>query len=171
MLLHHAPVLQPQAAAKMHRVGVGIDTSRYGHYAAFLRDDLQQAAGELQFVESAAGYAQLRTRFEQIVSKLGPVHFIVRLDVAGQYADNLLHFLHALQGQLAHATFTISCGDPLRNKNYRAALFGNQKSDPVEARAAARYALSEQPTPVKMLSAELRTLRQVAWRILGPPCR
>src|SRR5208282_567145 len=78
--------------------GVGIDTSRYGHYAAFLRDDLQPAAGELQFVESAAGYAQLRSRLEQIVSKLGTVHFAVRLDVAGQYADNLLHFLHTLQG-------------------------------------------------------------------------
>src|SRR5271167_914886 len=157
MLLHHAPAPQPQADAKMHRVGVGIDTSRYGHYAAFLRDDLQQAAGELQFVESAAGYTQLRTHFEQIVSKLGSVHFLVRLDVAGQYADNLLHFLHTLQGRFANATFTISCGDSQRNKNYRAALFGAKKSDPVEARAAARFALCEQPTPVKMLSAELRT--------------
>jgi transposase len=165
MLLHHAPVSQPQADAKMHRIGVGIDTSRYGHYAAFLRDDLQPAAGELQFVESAAGYAQLRTRLEQIVSKLGTVHFAVRLDVAGQYADNLLHFLHSLQGQLANATFVISCGDPQRNKNYRAALFGSQKSDPVEARAAARYALSERPAPVKMLSAQQRTLRHVASRL------
>jgi transposase len=165
MLLHHAPVSQPQADAKLVRIGVGLDTSRYGHYAAFLRDDLQQAAGELQFVESAAGYAQLRTRFEQIVSKLGTVHFAVRLDVAGQYADNLLHFLHTLQGRLANATFTVSCGDPQRNKNYRAALFGSKKSDPVEARAAARYALSERPAPVKMLSAELRTLRQVASRL------
>jgi len=78
MLLQQAPVSQP-ADAKMHRIGVGIDTSRYGHYAAFLRDDLQPAAGELQFVESAAGYAQLRTRLEQIVSKLGTVHFAVRL--------------------------------------------------------------------------------------------
>jgi hypothetical protein len=108
----------------------------------------------LQFVESAAGYAQLRTHFEQIVSKLGTVHFAVRLDVAGQYADNLLHFLHTLQGRLANATFTISCGDTQRNKNYRAALFGSQKSDPVEARAAARYALSERPTPVKMLPVQ-----------------
>jgi transposase len=165
MLLQHASVPQPPADAKMHRVGVGIDTSRYGHYAAFLRDDLQQAAGELQFVESAVGYAQLRSRFEQIVSKLGTVHFVVRLDVAGQYADNLLHFLHALQEPNGNATFTISCGDPQRNKNYRAALFGAKKSDPVEARAAARFALSEQPTPVKMLSAELRTLRQVASRL------
>jgi transposase len=165
MLFQQAPVSQPQADAKTLRIGVGIDTSRYGHYAAFLRDDLQPAAGELQFVESAAGYAQLRTRLEQIVSKLGTVHFAVRLDVAGQYADNLLHFLHSLQGQLANATFTISCGDPQRNKNYRAALFGSQKSDPVEARAAARYALSERPAPVKMLSAELRTLRHVASRL------
>jgi transposase len=165
MLLHHAPAPQPQADATIVRIGVGIDTSRYGHYAAFLRDDLQPAAGELQFVESAAGYAQLRTRFEQIVSKLGTVHFLVRLDVAGQYADNLLHFLHTLQGRLANATFTISCGDTQRNKNYRAALFGSQKSDPVEARAAARYALNERPAPVKMLSAELRTLRQVASRL------
>ncbi len=165
MLLHHAPVSQPQADAKMHRIGVGIDTSRYGHYAAFLRDDLQPAAGALQFVESAAGYAQLRSRLEQIVSKLGSVHFVVRLDVAGQYADNLLHFLHTLQGQLANATFTVSCGDTQRNKNYRAALFGSKKSDPVEARAAARFAVNEKTTPVKMPSAELRTLRQVASRL------
>jgi hypothetical protein len=146
-MLHHAPASQPQADANMVRIGVGIDTSRYGHYAAFLRDDLQPAAGELQFIESAAGYAQLRTRSEQIVSKLGTVHFLVRLDVAGQYADNLLHFLHALQGQLANATFTISCGDPQRNKEYRAAIFGSKKSDPVEARAAARYALTKVPRP------------------------
>ena len=165
MLLHHAPVPQPQADAKIVRIGVGIDTSRYGHYAAFLRDDLQPAAGELQFVESAAGYAQLRTRLEQIVSKLGTAHFLVRLDVAGQYADNLLHFLHTLQGRLANATFTISCGDPQRNKNYRAALFGAKKSDPVEARAAARYAISERPAPVKVMPTELRTLRQVAGRL------
>ncbi len=105
------------------------------------------------------------SRFEQIVSKLGTVHFAVRLDVAGQYADNLLHFLHTLQGQLANAAFVISCGDPQRNKNYRAALFGSQKSDPVEARAAARYALNENPAPVKMLSAQQRTLRHVASRL------
>jgi transposase len=165
MFLHHTPAPHRQADANLVRVGVGIDTSRYGHYAAFLRDNLQPAAGELQFVEAAAGYAQLRARFEQIVAKFGTVHFLVRLDVAGQYADNLLHFLHTLQGRFANATITISCGDSQRNKNYRAALFGAKKSDPVEARAAARFALNEQPTPVKMLSAELRTLRQVASRL------
>ena len=108
-------------------VGVGIDTSRYGHYAAFLRHDLQPAAAELQFAESAAGYAQFRQRLEGIVQRHGAVAFVIRLDAAGQYADNLLHFLHGLTSAGADAsgsprfTVTISCGDPQRNKNYRAA--------------------------------------------------
>jgi transposase len=164
-MLHHAPASPPLADAKIVRIGVGIDTSRYGHYAAFLRDDLQPAAGELQFMEATDGYAQLRSRFEQIVAKLGSVHFMVRLDVASQYADNLLHFLHTLHARLANATFTISCGDPQRNKNYRAALFGSKKSDPIEAHAAAHYALRQKCMPVKILPAEVHTLRQVAGRL------
>jgi transposase len=60
---------------------------------------------------------------------------------------------------------TLSCGDPQRNKNYRAALFGSQKSDPVEARAAARFALAEQPAATPPLAFELRVLRQVAGRL------
>jgi transposase len=151
-----------QVDANATPIGVGIDTSRYGHYAAFLRHDLQQAAGELQFVESAAGYAQFRERLQQIAQRHGNVHFFVRLDAAGQYADNLLHFLHTLASSFR---ITLSCGDPQKNKSYRVALFGGKKSDPVEARAAARYALSERPAPTKVLSAELRSLRQVAGRL------
>jgi transposase len=151
------------------RIGVGIDTARYGHYAAFLQDDLQPAADELLFPESAAGYGLLRQRLQRIGEHHGPVHFVVRLDAAGQYADNLLHFLHGLatpaDGSAAAFTLTLSCGDPQRNKNYRAALFGAKKSDPVEARAAARFALTERPTQLKPLSAELRNLRQVAGRL------
>jgi transposase len=149
-------------------VGVGIDTSRYGHYACFLREDLQAAAADLAFAESAAGYQQLRQRLEQIVQRHGVVHFLVRLDAAGQYADNLLHFLHGLATGGADAprlVLSISCGDPQRNKNYRAALYGNKKSDAIEARACARYALSERPATVQPLSRELRTLRQVAGRL------
>ena len=68
MLPQPATVPQP-AAADIRPIGVGIDTSRYGHYAAFLRHDLQPAADELQFVESAAGYAQFRaTLASSIVS-------------------------------------------------------------------------------------------------------
>jgi transposase len=158
----------PSARQSIPRIGVGIDTSRYGHYACFLGDDLQPAGAELSFAESAAGYQQLRQRLAQIVQRHGPVQFVIRLDAAGQYADNLLHFLHGLATPGADATrlaVSISCGDPQRNKNYRAALYGSKKSDPYEARACARYALSERPLSVQPMSAELRTLRQVAGRL------
>ena len=165
-----SPIAPPRADIAPVRIGVGIDTSRYGHYAAFLREDLQPAAAELQFVESAVGYAQLRSRLEQLAQRHSVVSFVIRLDAAGQYADNLLHFLHHLSTSpqasvLSPCTFTISCGDPQRNKNYRAALFGSQKSDPVEARAAARFALTERPAAAPVLSPQLRTLRQVATRL------
>jgi transposase len=164
---------QPAPAPQSPRhYGVGIDTSRYGHYAAFLRDDLQPAAAELPFPESATGYALLRQRLEGIAHRHGVNHFVVRLDAAGQYADNLLHFLHGLgkaatntPGASVPFTLTLSCGDPQRNKNYRAALFGSKKSDPVEARAAARFALTEKPRPDTPRSRELRLLRQVAGRL------
>lgn len=166
---------QPPTALQPGRIGVGIDTARYGHYACFLHDDLQPAAAELAFAESGAGYAQLRQRLLDLAQRYEPVHFVVRLDAAGQYADNLRHFLHGLAQASdaaltrgANATplaITISCGDPQRNKNYRAALFGSQKSDPVEARAAARFALAERPTRDTPLSLPLRTLRQVAGRL------
>ena len=169
--LSETPMVPSAASASQtfRRVGVGIDTSRYGHYACFLSDDLQEAAAELSFAESAAGYAQLRQRLEHVALRHGPVLFVVRLDAAGQYADNLLHFLHGLATtpapEGAPLALSISCGDPQRNKNYRAALYGNKKSDPIEARACARYALSERPASVKPMSLELRTLRQVAGRL------
>jgi transposase len=162
----------PRAGEQPCCVGVGIDTSRYGHYAAFLRDDLQPAAAELSFAESAAGYRQLRQRLDAIALRHTHVRFVIRLDAAGQYADNLLHFLHGLATPVADTpgspsplAVSISCGDPQRNKNYRAALFGAKKSDPLEARAAARYAVSEQPAPVRPLSLQQRLLRQVAGRL------
>src|SRR5262249_27013093 len=132
------------------RGGVGIDTSRYGHYAAFLTDDLQPAAAELLFAESADGYARFRQHLERIRQRHGLVAFVVRLEAAGQYAENLLHFLHGLAAPGADQTpapfaLSLSCGDPQRHKDYRAALFGSKKSDPLEARAAARFALTERP--------------------------
>ena len=105
MLPQHAPA--PQSP---RRIGVGIDTSRYGHYAAFLRDDLQPAADELAFAESAAGYALLHQRLQGIVARYGPLAFAVRLDVAGPYADNLLHFLHQLA--TPHAD-SVRCSGPV----------------------------------------------------------
>ena len=150
------------------RIGVGIDTSRYGHYAAFLRDDLAPAADELSFVESADGYDKFRQRLLLLAARHPAASFSIRVDVAGLYADNLLNFLHHLadpSGPLAGRDVTISCGDPKRNKDYRAALFGARKSDAVEARAAARFAVSERPAGTPALSAALRSLRQTAMRL------
>jgi transposase len=65
----------------------------------------------------------------------------------------------------AGAAFVLSCGDPQRNKNYRAALFGGKKSDPVEARAAAHFAVSQRPIPTPPGSPPQRALRQVAARL------
>lgn len=144
-------------------IGVGIDTSRYGHYAAFLDERLQTAAGDLEVIESAAGYAKLRQRFVDLVARHGRVHFHVRLDAAGLYADNLVAWLGGLRSD--DATFTISCGDTQRNKNYRVAVYGHQKSDPIEARACARYALTERPKPGALVPTDLLPLRQVAGRL------
>jgi transposase len=164
MLPHQDLAPQPTDRPPV-RIGVGIDTSRYGHYAAFLRDDLQPAADELSFAESGDGYALLRERLQRIARLHPALSFVVRVDAAGQYADNLLHFLQGLGGAIPNAHLTLSCGDPQRNKNYRAALFGSKKSDPVEARAAAHFAVSQRPAPTPLPSASLRTLRQVAARL------
>jgi transposase len=142
-------------------IGVGFDTSRYGHYAAFLRADLQPAAADLLVVESDLGYQQLRQRLDTIAAKhAGNVHFHMRIDVAGCYADNLLGFLQALP-----YSKTISCGDPERNKNYRVAIFGSKKSDPVEAHACARFAITERPKATATLTPAMRTLMQIASRL------
>jgi transposase len=166
------PHATPNPNHQPSRIAVGIDTSRYGHYAAFLRHDLQPAADELPFAESANGYTLFRQRLEHIAGRHHAVTFDIRLDAAGQYADNLLHFLQQLGQQapsntcaISNANIIISCGDPQRNKNYRAALFGSKKSDPIEARAAARFALSERPKAMPLPATELRTLRQVAGRL------
>src|SRR5687768_4609432 len=116
---------QSAAAASATPIGVGIDTSRYGHYAAFLSADLQTAAADLEVIESAAGYARLRQRLVDLVARHGRVHFHVRLDAAGLYADNLLAWLGAVV--IAGATFTVSCGDTQRNKNYRVAVYRSEE--------------------------------------------
>jgi transposase len=154
---------QRPADAPVTDLGVGVDTSRYGHYAAFLGPDLQTAAPDLEVLESAAGYDKLRQRLADLVARHGRVHFHVRLDAAGLYADNLLAWLGALD--LDGAAFTVSCGDTQRNKNYRVAVYGHQKSDPIEARAGARYALTERPRPDAAVAVELLPVRQVAGRL------
>ncbi len=42
--------------ASLDRIGVGIDTARYGHRVAFLRPDRKPAAKSITVTENRAGY-------------------------------------------------------------------------------------------------------------------
>jgi hypothetical protein len=97
MASRHPPGATPLGQAM--RIGVGIDTSRYGHYAAFLRDDLQPADEELKFAESADGYAKFAERIERIRRKWTPM-----LDVSQDGTNKLQPRAEGLHGQ------TLDCG-------------------------------------------------------------
>ena len=77
-------------------VGVGFDTARYGHHVTFLREDLQPAAKPLEVLETRSGYQALEQRLAQLAHQYPGVHFRISVDAAGQYAANLLAFLHQL---------------------------------------------------------------------------
>jgi transposase len=138
-------------------IGVGFDTARYGHHVTFLRPDLQPAAKAFPFVESAAGYAQLRQALEQIQNKYGSVHFHMRIDAAGQYAVNLERFLRALPCEK-----TLSVGQPKQNRDYCRAHFPKRKADPVESLACARFAPVEHPAPTPETPSAFAHLREIA---------
>jgi transposase len=135
--------------------GVGFDTSRYGHHVTFLRHDLQLACPPFEFLESRQGYDQLLEQFRCLARGSPSAHFLIRLDVAGQYAANLETFLRALSYPK-----TISVGEPARNADYRRAIFPKRKSDPAESLCAARFALLEKPaaSPDTSATSELREL-------------
>ncbi len=79
MLPQHAPA--PQSP---RRIGVGIDTSRYGHYAVFLtrRPPARRRRTLLPRVRRRLRPLPPTPR-KRIVQRYGAVHFVVRLDVAG----------------------------------------------------------------------------------------
>jgi transposase len=141
-------------------IGVGIDTSRYGHHVTFLRDDLQPATKPIEILESREGYGKLLQVLHNLQQRFPSVCFHIRVDVAGQYATNLQSFLNTLPFEK-----TISIGDPIRNKNYRVVHYPKAKSDPVESASVARFAVLEQPKPADEVPAEMRALRDVASRL------
>ena len=141
-------------------LAVGFDTARYGHHATFLRHDRQSAAEPLDFLESRSGYEQLRKRLAKLEQQHDRVHFHMRVDAAGQYATNLLEFLHGLPYEK-----TISVGEPLRNKRYREVHFPKRKADATESHACARFAMVEQPDATDHDSPELLALQEVASRL------
>ena len=56
--------------ASLDRIGVGIDTARYGHRVSFLRPDRQPAAKPLTVLENRAGYQALQDRLNNCTSNI-----------------------------------------------------------------------------------------------------
>lgn len=141
-------------------IGVGFDTARYGHHVTFLNEERDHAAKPFNFDESCTGYQQLEKELRLLADKHPNVHFHIRVDAAGQYANNLLAFLHRLSWDK-----TISVGEPTRNKRYREVHFPKRKADPTESHSCARYAIVERPEPSVGLTPEIRVLQDVASRL------
>lgn len=144
----------------LDRIGVGIDTARYGHRVCFLRPDRQPAARSITVMENHEGYQSLRQRLDELHQKHPHAHFHVRVDAAGQYAANLEHFLRGLS-----LPITLSIGEPKRNKDYQKAHFPKRTSDDTESQAMARFAIVEQPAASPTPSAALVLLQEVASRL------
>lgn len=149
-------------SSSLDRIGVGIDTARYGHRVSFLRPDLQPAAKPLTVTEDHAGYRALQQHLELLHTQHPQAHFHIRVDAAGQYALNLEHFLRSLP-----LPISLSIGEPKRNKDYRMAHFPKRTNDDTESQAMARFALVEQPKATPSIAPELILLREVAGRLQG----
>jgi transposase len=148
------------ANTALDRIGVGIDTARYGHRVSFLRPDRQPAAKPLTVLECQAGYQALQQRLEQLHRQHPLAHFHVRIDAAGQYAANLEAFLRGLDLPL-----TLSIGEPKRNKDYQKAHFPKRTTDDTESQAMARFAVVEQPDATPAVPAQLALLREISARL------
>jgi transposase len=144
----------------LDRIGVGIDTARYGHRVSFLRPDRLPAAKPITVLENRTGYRGLQERLEQLQRQHPQAHFHVRIDAAGQYAANLEHFLRGLD-----LPMTLSIGEPKRNKDYQKAHFPKRTTDDTESQAMARFAVVEQPSATAATSPAMVVLREVAGRL------
>jgi transposase len=146
--------------ASLDRIGVGIDTARYGHRVSFLRPDRKPAAKPLTVMEDRAGYQSLQDRLNQLHEQHPGARFHVRIDAAGQYAVNLELFLRGLE-----LPMTISVGEPKRNKDYQKAHFPRRTTDDTESQAMARVAVVERPDATPAPSMPMVVLREVAARL------
>ena len=135
-------------------IGVGIDTARYAHHVSFLDEQKRTAAQPFHFTETAQGYQKLQQTFEKLKRKHPYLHLHIRIDAAGQYAENLLQWLHQLDFET-----TISVGQPARNKAYRKVHFDKRKADPTESLACARFAVVEKPPATLHNPPEFQQLR------------
>lgn len=133
---------------------VGIDTARYGHHVSFMVEEKRSAAKPFHFNEDAAGYQRLRKALDALVKKHPHVLLHIHMDAAGQYAENLLQWLHRQD-----LPAIISVGQPARNKAYRKVHYDKRKADPVESQACARFGVVERPRPTPPQAPAFAILR------------
>jgi transposase len=148
------------STSSLERIGVGIDTARYGHRVNFLRPDRRPAAKALTVTEDRAGYDSLLERLKTLHAQHPQARFFIRIDAAGQYATNLEHFLRGLD-----LPMTISIGEPKRNKDYRKAHFPKRTTDDTESHAMARFAVVEQPEATPPACPRMLLLREITGRL------
>ena len=141
-------------------IGVGLDTARYGHHVTFLNVERELAAPPFDFLESRSGYRRLEKAFRQLANKHPHVHFQIHVDAAGQYATNLIAFLHQLPWPK-----TISVGEPTRNKRYRQVHFPKRKADATDSHSCSRFAVVERPKATPPLPEEILILQEVVSRL------
>jgi transposase len=147
-------------ATMAQRIGIGIDTARYGHRVAFLDETKNPAGPSLTVMESRDGYEQLQRRLEQLHSKHPNASLHVHIDAAGKYATNLETFLHQVDLPL-----DVSVGQPKKNKDYQQVHFPKRKSDDTESQAMARFAVVECPNETFVVSPDFLMLREVVSRL------
>ncbi|MEO8271090.1 MAG: transposase [Aureliella sp.] len=135
-------------------LGIGIDTARYGHHASFMDEQKRTASKGFHFSENADGYEKLRKTIEQLIAKHPQALLHIHVDAAGQYAENLIQWLHQQSW-----TVVISVGQPARNKAYRKAHYDKRKADPIESLACARFAVVERPPAMHRPAVEFSALR------------
>jgi len=150
----------PNMTHSVERIGVGVDTARYGHRVWFLNDDRQPAAPAITVSECREGYELLASSLQQLHQKHPQATLHVRVDAAGQYAVNLESFLRSLA-----LPISLSVGQPKQNKDYRQVHFPKRKSDDTESHAMARYAVVEWPRASAETSPATLNLREVASRL------
>ena len=142
------------------RIGIGIDTARYGHRVAFLDENKNPAAPSLTVMESRSGYEQLQNQLEKLHDEHPQASLHVHIDAAGKYATNLETFLHQVDLPL-----DVSVGQPKKNKDYQQVHFPKRKSDDTDSQAMARFAVVEGPAKTSVSSAEILMLREVVSRL------
>lgn len=139
--------------------GIGIDSARYGHHVSFLNEEKRTASPAFHFQESHLGYQKLEQAIGKLRRKDPQAHLHVRIDVAGQYAENLIAWLQQLD-VLREGPHTISVGQPAKNAAYRKAHYDKPKADPVESLACARFAVVERPAATPWNPPEFARLRE-----------